>query len=204
MPNIKVVDLNKDPMWANKFEHYRATEIPKTNIRAENYNQKRFPINKQIATFCIYDADTDDIIAFNSVFKPVHWPETVARIFNRSYYDPAYRRSSLRKSHEPGWGQKYSYDLMIQACKDNGIKVATVTRENTGKINSINSMHKSLLHADTNWKLLDDYYLGYDAPKNQSCWHRMAYLELEPCDDISKIPSISTQEYKKRFFHANT
>ena len=158
-------------MWANKFEHYRATEIPKTNIRAENYNEKRFPINKQIATFCIYDADTDDIIAFNSVFKPVHWPETVARIFNRSYYDPAYRQRSLRKSHEPGWGQKYSYDLMIQACKENGIKVATVTRENTGKINSINSMHKSLLHADTNWKLLDDYYLGYDAPKNQSCWY---------------------------------
>ena len=199
MSNIKVFNINEDHFWRERFEKYRRDVIPFSGNRAENYSPKRFIIEDQIATFLIVDANTDEIIAFNSVYKPVHWPQTIARIFNRSFYDPAYRALNLNKTHGPGWGQKYSYNLMIDSCQKNGIKIATCTRENTGRINSINQMLKSVLVADKNWKIKEDYYLGYDAKEVQSCWHRLIYLHLEPCNDLNLIPAMTQSQYKNKF-----
>jgi len=88
---------------------------------------------------------------------------------------------------------------MIDSCQKNGIKIATCTRENTGRINSINQMLKSVLVADKNWKIKEEYYLGYDAEEVQSCWHRLIYLNLEPCEDLELIPSITQTQYKDKF-----
>jgi len=186
---IRVININNNIEWREKFEEYRNNIMINTKIRSENYTMKRFNIDEQVATFLMVDVDVNQIAAVCSLYTPPVWPREVVRAFNRSYIDPNYRAKGMASSdgetHTRGnnklgrFCQTYCYDHIIENSILNDKKIITATRENSGKSNAINLMFSMILSTDKEWKLADNYFLTCVNENCSECWQRLLYRELE-------------------------
>lgn len=210
---IKVININNDAVWRNKFEEYRNSTMINTKIRSDNFTIKRFNIDEQIATFLMVDEDENQIAAVCSLFTPAVWPNEVVRAFNRSYIDPKYRAKGIASTDGVTYTrgnaklgrfcQKYCYDHIIKISKLNNKKIITATRENSGKSNAINLMFNMILSTDKEWKLTDNYFLTCADKNCSKCWQRLIFRELEVNSKkyLDNIPQLTINEYNNKFIN---
>ena len=213
---VKVININLDEnsLWRERFEIYRHDIIlanPKDD-KWRNYTVERFNIDQQLGTFLMIDEEEDRIAAFVSVFRPKHWPIQVARIGNRTWIDFDYRASTISGKDKAGtsnrtgnrWGITYAYDVQLNCCRENGVEVAIMSRENRpGTVNTMRSSWMGLIKVHPEWKYDDNrYFLSCIDRENYSCWQKMVWIELNKGSErylLNDISSISSIEYNEKF-----
>ena len=148
------------------------------------------------------------ILGFASVAQISHWPKGIVRIYNRFYLC-----KNLRVQGAGGYNNirkevgHLLYNTMFQKCRDHNMKIAVVTRENTGHLNAIRAVHREVNSHDFHkkWKIYPDYILTCNQPKKQKCWQRAIFRFIdemeEDCTLMKNIPSLFQRQYKKKFLN---
>ena len=216
MANYKYIDLsstNKTLAYKKQIIEFIAKENVDSSISTNFIKHMDFKFSNYLAFILI--SCKNDIIGFASVRRMAHWPKSIARIYNRIYISKKIRQIFRRKGLEDIKNpiKKYQrmtrpmYNMMMEKCKEHGIKIAVVTRENKGISNSIKTIHLKINAQDPykKWKIYPDYLLTCNWPQNQKCWQRAIFRhininETEMYHNILKnIPYLSENEYKKKF-----
>ena len=213
MPDLEVIDITlpDNGGWRDRFERYRHQVMvdPDCNEKWSNYTEAKLRIEEQLGAFLTIDLHQQRIVRFESVYRPRHWPASVARICNRTWVDPAYRAPGLSRARDRNAERQtdrsyfQAYHQQLDCCRAKRIGLAVISRENAPtKANTIKAIFQQMSKAFADWHLIDDaYFLVSPHHKTYSCWQKIIWHRLEPGAEqaLAAIPTITVDQFQKRF-----
>ena len=195
---IELIDLVQYP---NEMQNlYKFFDKEHVILKSKNYTPETLKI-KDAKAFYMWKYD-GYIIGCSGIRHRNYWPSDVYRIYDRFYI------SRLLHSGGLGWNinknsirvsiVKCAYDKMLEWSRQANAKTIIITRENLGKINSIQTVCELVNYHDPvkKWKVYSNY-IKVCNKECKACWQRIIYR-----GDVSSLlqfDNLSSEDYMKRY-----
>lgn len=166
---------------------HRARTIP--GRTQGNYSQKRFNAFEQEAISLTFDGES--FVSFSSVWKRDWYPRGTARILNRFWKDPNYRK--CKPVREVANFVLDAIRQQVEFCKQREYDFLFISREfNNGRYlrflcEEINK------NSGDRWIAPDGLFLVCDNPRVLPCWQHLIFLDLR--DSGQSVPFLRSPHW---------
>ena len=163
----------------DEFEKVREICLQENNWLRNNYTKENLIIEQHSGFTVIYDSETHKPVLMGGVYNNNKFPSNVARMGNRSYLFPEYRRSRHNMSE--------TYDIfhnriIMPLIEINNYDVYIITMQNRQrKNNGWWKLLKKMLRTASNGMWSEpEGYIQSCPHMVQKCWQNFVYYEARP------------------------
>lgn len=207
---MNLIDLKNEK---NNSHLTRLTELTAWIRDNEVHRNKKNYINLEstIVNFDCFEIlyDKNKIVGFSGLYNNSQFPKNIARSCTRTYYHPDYRCKGLNRAR---WSEKYFIPYEIEKAKEKGydyvfISIELLIRRRSmidlvNYLNTNNSTgHKWILHPEicNTCRTYNNEGTFIGINNDVSCWQNICYANISNTTLPFKLPSISIDEYKKKY-----